>query len=172
MSDEASKIVSKSRKGTIELSEGLEAVRTKISVLKEDRRSVEAACVSFDVAAGRVDAWTESLSKPLAALARRFMQPVCSDPSIVDLPMIMAAAFSDGIRTATLAALYEAYGADVEGLSSEEREAQLAAKREELFKLELAEEAIIRAAEASGLEFLRRADADPRAVLAFDEDLK
>lgn len=57
------------------------------------------------------------------------------------------------------------------GLTDEERAAAIGAADRNLFALEMAEEGLIREAERAGIDVLRRADADPRAVLAADEVL-
>jgi hypothetical protein len=55
-----------------------------------------------------------------------------------------------------------------DGLSAEERGKRLFGLDEERLQIERAEEVVIMQAEAEGLEIMRRADADPRAVLQVD----
>ena len=55
------------------------------------------------------------------------------------------------------------------GLPREERFRQLVEIDSQLFQLECEEEALIEAGEANGMEILRRADCDPRAVLGIKE---
>jgi hypothetical protein len=57
------------------------------------------------------------------------------------------------------------------GITEAERQKQMEAVDRDLLDAELAEESIIRAAEASGFAILRRSNASPMAVLAADETL-
>lgn len=57
------------------------------------------------------------------------------------------------------------------GLTAAERATRLSKADAHLLELSLAEEAIIRACEAAGMVVMRRAEADPRAVLAPDSAL-
>ncbi|WP_226553577.1 hypothetical protein [Celeribacter naphthalenivorans] len=58
-----------------------------------------------------------------------------------------------------------------ECLSRQERAEKIERAQVELLEIELVEEGIVRALEASGLDVQRRADADPQAVLASDASL-
>lgn len=81
---------------------------------------------------------------------------------------IMASMFKDELKANLLAALdaheYEA------GLPQSERPKRLRELREELFKLECSEEALIEDAEGRGIQIMRRVDADPVAVLDYNPD--
>lgn len=84
---------------------------------------------------------------------------------------------------ATLAWLYEtdlveALGAEIDALAddsqalgADERATRIAALQVEILALERQEEAVIDAAAVQGVELARRANADPRAVLALSADL-
>lgn len=74
------------------------------------------------------------------------------------------------MRALVAARLDDAYR-DGPGLTSSERHLALTALGARLAAFELAEEAVIRALEASGLVHIRRADADPAVVLAPDSAL-
>lgn len=81
---------------------------------------------------------------------------------------IMASMFKDELKANLLAALdaheYEA------GLPQSERPKRLRELRKELFQLECSEEALIEDAEGRGIQVMRRADADPVAVLDYNPD--
>jgi hypothetical protein len=60
---------------------------------------------------------------------------------------------------------------DADALSDERRAEVIATCSRDLYAVQLEEEALIRAAGDQGLEIARRAEADPRAVLALSSDL-
>lgn len=69
-----------------------------------------------------------------------------------------------------LAEDYEKHG--WQGIAAEDKAAALAKIDADLLACELAEEATVRELEGDGIAPLRRADADPRALLAADTELK
>lgn len=71
---------------------------------------------------------------------------------------------------ARLAARYRAAG--LTGISDDDRVAELARLDADALAAELAEEAIVRSLEKDGMAVLRRPDADPRATLADDRELR
>lgn len=86
------------------------------------------------------------------------------------VPGLLALVGRDTLRMAAEAKLIEGY-AGRQGITEAERASRLTVLEDEALDLELVEESLIRQAEAAGMIIQRRADADPRAVLAFDRDL-
>ncbi|TGQ94637.1 hypothetical protein EN851_03535 [Mesorhizobium sp. M8A.F.Ca.ET.208.01.1.1] len=82
-----------------------------------------------------------------------------------------ALAFAAPLMRERLAAEISAEYSAGDGPTAEAHKQMLAKLDAELLELEMAEEALLRAAEAAGIEILRRIDADPRAVLAADSAL-
>lgn len=164
--------VAKAKRGASDLFEALQATRALIEELASERQSLECAPVSSDEAITRIKDWKRGLSErsALRDLANRFMQRSLRLPSQpVDLDVIGAVCL--GQLESSLIDLVSEISADGEGLSQGDREAKLKGINEELLRLELEEESVIRSAERLGLDVLRRAKADPRAVLAHDEVL-
>jgi len=75
------------------------------------------------------------------------------------------------MRAALTERLIDARIAGAKTASVAKKRADLAALDADLLAAEMAEESLIRSAEASGIEITRRRDADPRAVLAADAAL-
>lgn len=86
--------------------------------------------------------------------------------------LAFAAAATEVVKVLTtrLADHYRAH--NLQGIGADARAAELARIDAEALATELAEESVIRGLEAMGLPVLRRADADPRALLADDRELK
>lgn len=173
MAEDVKSILTKSRRGTMDLFQGIEALRIKISVAKEDRSAIERLPVAKVDAEARVDAWLETIIKAdlMQDLARRFVQPIYREPKAIDQASIVVAVIHDRVRDAVMKAVTDTYSNGHSGISRQDRDRALAEADERMLQMELAEEAIIRAAEAAGLDVLRRADANPTAVLAATEVL-
>lgn len=82
-----------------------------------------------------------------------------------DLGPMMVAMLRDQLRAGALAAVAQVMGSDT-GITEEERDTERARLEGEVLALELAEEALIREAEAAGLSIPRRTDMHPAAELA------
>lgn len=173
MTEEVRKIVGRSKRGTVDLSEGLEAIRVSIALAKEDRSAIARMPVSAEEAASRAEAWVANLGKstPLDAIASRLIQPDWREPASSDTLGVVISVLQEQIGAALLSSISSLYGKAKAGVSASDRAAAIAKHDMQILDLELSEEAIIRAAEAAGIDVLRRADADPRAVLARKEDL-
>jgi hypothetical protein len=80
-------------------------------------------------------------------------------------------AVAEIVRKGLLEIIESRYAAGVTGIDDAKRERELARIDGEILDCDLAEEAMIRAAAAVGITIARRPDADPRAVMARDQDL-
>ena len=161
-----STLLSKTRSAGKDLSDGLESIRKRIRDLQDDRLTIEHSPPPQEVAFARVDAFVASLggstfsAKAFAAGPESYSQPRPMDrvdPFIGWVSPHLAEAIKREVE-----ALYQASP----GMTDDERAARLEAIDREILDAELAEESLIRAAEAGGFLMARRYDADPRAVLA------
>ena len=155
------------------IADSLEAIRTKVVDLKRQRDEVLATRVSKDIAFARVDEFVRDLgrrARQYAPKAESFIGPGTRrgfEGQIVDvLALYMGDVLAKNMKI-EVAKLYQT----TNGLDDAARAARLAEIDRELLATELEEEAAIRSAERIGLKIPRRADADPRAVLAHDEVL-
>lgn len=90
------------------------------------------------------------------------------DPTPDEAVSLQIAMNPQGFRKMAVAELTSQYKGR-EAMPRDQRAARIAEVEAELLDLETTEEAMIRQAERAGLEILRRANADPRAVLALIE---
>lgn len=88
------------------------------------------------------------------------------------MAMLAFAVQADGVAALVGVRLAERYRAMPEGIADNDRAAALAKIDADALAAECAEEAVIRDMEREGAAPLRRADADPRALLAADAELK
>jgi hypothetical protein len=181
-----------------ETQETLAEIRALTARLKDERDAIRAAPVPLETAQARAAAAIEEEATliwadvPYAAFAspssdvraaldlrdgHRAFPGAPGEPLIV-LPRsgrasrLAFAAMSETIIAQLqkrLAAHYQATG--IEGIDDDARAAEVARIDDEIAAAERAEEALIRALEATGNAPLRRADADPRALLAADAAL-
>lgn len=91
------------------------------------------------------------------------------DPTPTEAVALQVAMNPQGFRKLAVAELTAQYRGR-EAMPRDQRAARIAEVEAELLDLETTEEAMIRQAERAGVEILRRANADPRAVLALIED--
>ena len=82
------------------------------------------------------------------------------------------AASVEGATALISARLVQAYEGGPEPMTASQQAAELERIDDEIFSAECAEEAVVRQLEQSGFEVQRRPDADPRALLAHDRELK
>ncbi len=162
-------VMKRSKTGADALFSGLEEIRKQIILEKEALSIVLSQPVDLETATGRLNAWLAKAeaSNSVKDLARRFLAGNYREPSPGDAAAVLLASVSSLVRE-TIRQQMAAEGTP--GLSDEERAKKISAHQEAIYRLELAEEAIIREGEHGGLEILRRADADVRAVLADEEE--
>lgn len=172
-----SQMVAKTRSATAEVHEGLESVRVRIIALKDQRAHMEVLPVPKALAIERLDQFVAFLSERSDRLIspNTFMQREEYRPPAVSSSHYHAGDLALGfvlqLMRERLASGIEAKYAPGDGPTVEEHRRMLAKLDAEILDLELVEESLVRAAEAAGIETLRRGDADPRAVLASNEAL-
>lgn len=156
-------------------SQGLEDIRSQIEDLKAERDTIERMPVDEATAHRRAEMWVSSAVTNAMKSAHSPLRFV-ADPSRWRLPSFdvlaetMIAYRGDALASAMKQEISEIYQSE-KGLTDAERADRLADLDHSLLSAELSEEALIREAEASGIAVSRRADADPRAVLAHRDAL-
>lgn len=141
------------------------APRPREEAEAEIRDLVEAGARSFDPYLGRFD-------QPGGANLMAVMNALNGDHGAIQRNQFGAlCAVAPAGMFAFLARNLDAAYAEGPGLTAAERATRLAKADARLLELSLAEEAAVRALEAAGMAVMRRADADPRAVLAPDNAL-
>lgn len=166
----------------------VEGVRSDIARIKEEINWTEKA----PIPRAEAQVWISDQVEDLAALGKGFVRIasyavtkkdkgchgiadlLAASSVINDLDpirrcvSIMVSMFEDQVKAKLLAALdahdYEA------GLPQSERPKRLRDLKIQLFELECREEALIEDAEERGMQIMRRADADPVAVLDYNPD--
>ena len=160
------------------LRDQIEGFRDQIATLRVERRKVERALPDRRQALAAIERWQREAQARIEGQVdtASLLRPADGRPAIgarVDLSQAAAAMaareLADLHRDAVEAA-FVAAGND--GLDTEARAAKIASIDAEILAAGKGEEAAIRAAEVAGTPILRRADADPRIVLARDCDLK
>lgn len=155
----------------------VEDLRDHILGLRLRRRQVEHEPPARALVFAAIDRWQADADAELDTMVdvRSLMRPADGRPAMsarIDLTKagaaLAAASLADRYRDAAEA---EFARRRTEGLTPEARAAHLAEIDAEIRAAEKAEEIAIRQAEAMGFPILRRADADPRVVLARDDDL-
>lgn len=156
-----------------EFSTSLTSIRDRIGKLNARARTIAKAPVTVEAALARVD---EQIAQQKARLAERmplpehFCRPDRTGPEMLDIGVVLKFQQIDQAGE-FLKNQVSAHLQGVETMDQTDREAKLAKISRERLDLELSEEAIIRQAEAIGLDIGRRSDADVRAVLAHDSAL-
>lgn len=173
MVHDAKRTVQAAKAGGVALTDGLEEIRTQIILEKERMLTSAALPVALDTAEKRLDAWLAKVggTEIFRTLADRMVSPSYREPPIADAVALAQAATLQPIRAAVGEALAARYK-QAPGISQGDRDERMAAHERALIALEMAEESLIRMAERSGLDVLRRAAADPRAVLATDREIE
>jgi hypothetical protein len=163
-------LLNASRSGGMALMTALEEIRQQNVVARYAVTKILQAPVSRDVALDRLDSWLASVSSASAVknFALRFTAAGYRAPVTTVPPDVVASAMVAALRDQIGTAISESYGSGT-SYSDAERARALAKAEQAVLDLEFAEEAMIRAAEKSGFDVLRRIDADPRAVLASGE---
>lgn len=169
------KLLAGSRKAATSVSEGLRELRMRRLRLLDERDATAARPVPQADALAALD---RDIDELVATAKRetnvrsltRAENPAWTIPQNGILIALLIGANREAFRSQLAEMIAPAY-ADAKPIEAAEREATLRRIDDELLDLEMAEEGAIRGAEAAGLSVLRRADADPRAVLASDEEL-
>lgn len=162
--------------------DGVAGVRARLAAAKGRRRDLENAERPLEEAIALADAEVDRL----AAIGRNGLVTLgltSHDPrqyglgpglhlksELSHLPALLAMVGGDALKAGLRVRLAAQY-AGKPGIAAHDRETQLKATDAEILDLELLDEAMVRASELSGLAVHRRADADPRAVLAPDSAL-
>jgi hypothetical protein len=161
------------RKATRAALDAVEEARLAVLRLRDQRAEIEAAAVPKADALAALDAGLDALaaqaerSLSVTSLTRPAGRPSLSlNPAPSDLAPLLVAVGRKELRRIMAAKVEEAYGTDAPTLTRAQREQRLAELDGHLLDAETHEELLVREAEAVGLSVLRRADADPRAVLA------
>jgi hypothetical protein len=170
------KLLAGSRKAASSVSEGLQELRMRRLRLIDERDEIAARPVPKDEALAALD---RDLDELIAIAKRetnmrsltRADNPAWTIPQNGVLLGLLLGANRAAFRDQLADMIAPVYANGSKPIAADEREAALRRIEEELLDIELAEEAAIRAAEAAGLTVLRRADADPKAVLASDAEL-
>lgn len=158
--------------------ETVEAVRDQIIATGNDLAQLRATPepqASAETAldreiANHMAAAQAALSREVAGLSGIARRPVMNlDPSPEEALSLQIALNPQGFRKLIAAELAEFYKGR-EAMPRDQRDARIKEIEAELLALETTEEGMIRQAEAAGIEILRRANADPRAVLALIEN--
>lgn len=163
------------RKAGTTLHDAVAAQRGEIERLVTEREETERAPRPLEEAVARIDAWLAARTEQVATTGGMFAAPgelPRSSASLVrgereDLAGLFILLNRTALRERLVADARQHLEGHAPGLPEAERAARLAQIDGEIFRGELAEEALIREAEASGLAITRRGSADVRAVLAF-----
>lgn len=175
MTFDVKKLLAGSRKAAASVSDGLQELRMRRLRLLDERDELASRPVPQADALAALDRDLDELVKiakretNVRSLTRAD-NPSWTIPQNGILIGLLIGANREAFRAQLTDMIAPAY-ADAKPIEAAEREASLRRLDEELLDIELAEEAAIRAAEAAGMSVLRRADADPRAVLAGDDAL-
>ena len=167
------------RRSSQQVGKDIDSVREQIVENRARREEIARLPVTKEAALARLEEWIGSLltnkrsgvdhlvaamTAPGQRPAPDFLRNAADD--IARIEWVLA----DRIRDLVGAALGNFYS-ERQGIDDAERERQLAKLDDDILDLELCEESIIRAAQEAGMKIPRRPDADPRAVLASDQDL-
>lgn len=174
-----SKLLNTSSKAAGDLSSGLDTLRSRITELQLAIHETELVAVSKAAALKRLDQWARRArgmgvaETPISSFTnpegdgRLPITAASPQPYLFDF---FTSLLADDIKC-RLTERIEAHYADHQGIDDGERDKRLEKLEGELTDLEIAEERLIRVAEAAGLPVLRRDDAPPRIVLAPDSAL-
>ncbi|WP_223428862.1 hypothetical protein [Tateyamaria pelophila] len=166
-------------KGAGDARKALSELRQMGSRLRDQRADIEARPVPLaeaqDAAAQAVLREAEGAIADLNLSSLTRPQD-CRTPTLSldarQMAMLAFASQAEGMAALLSAALAEQYRDMPQGIAADERAATLAKIDADLLACELAEEATVREQEREGAAPLRRGDADPRAVLANDAELR
>lgn len=169
------------RDAVAELRAELETIRDGVAARSAAIEAIETAPLPVDEAVAALSGWMDrAATASVDRLNLNYLLQPGRAQSGIDLPPGNAA--SDlllGLLLATnrdavmnlIAGQLADHAHGRETISADDRPARVAKAQEALLQAELSEEAVCRALEDAGVEVRRRPDADPRAVLAHDEEL-
>ncbi|CAM3909711.1 DUF3486 domain-containing protein [Bordetella tumbae] len=162
------------------MSQKLNKIRTQIAALKAEIREVKGAALDDAGIAARVDRWLNAKEKTSERNFSDLAYELAYEPRhtggtewpLLDervklVPDLALSLLVSTNREAFRSILINAAKAGVEGRQVADKGAELARLEAQLYELELAEEAEFERLEAAGETVLRRADANPRAILGF-----
>ncbi|WIJ24992.1 hypothetical protein [Devosia sp. RR2S18] len=165
----------KVKKAKVGRLQDIESLRREILAAKEERLQISHMPVAREAALERLENWRAS--KETAALGRNLLgyftgpsQATYDVPRVELTSELLEAAVASAAVEIITRNLDEFY-ADRESISDEVRQDRLDELELQISQLEDIEERMIRLAEDAGTMIMRRPDADPRSVLAFDADL-
>ena len=177
ISSDLKKLLTGSRKAAASVSEGLEELRMRRLRLLDERDEIAARPVPQSEALAALDRDIDDLvsagieNTNISSLTRS-ERPSWSIPGNGILLALLVGANRDAFRDQLTTLIKQSYAGGAKPIADDDRAATLRRIDDDLLDLERAEEATIRSAEAAGLPALRRADADPRAVLLADQELE
>ncbi|QOG06546.1 hypothetical protein IGS74_18875 [Aureimonas sp. OT7] len=173
----ASAMVKKAQNAGRELSDAVETLRSRVRTLKAERDRIRALSPPMDIAIGRIRQWAGEMrdvalsgSNGFIPTPSHFCDREWSPSYHINVEQTFNAYLMPLFLEAFERATREHYET-IEWISDDERETSLIQLDRDLLDVEMAEESVIRAAEASGFPIVRRGNADPRAVLAHDKAL-
>jgi hypothetical protein len=166
------KILAALAQQNVALGKGIDELRDRIAALKVERDSVLKQPLPRDEAMERLDAAINA--RAATASIEQFVHEVTTGRPINVLAGFdherIAWLLANTARPLLVAAV-ESHYATHTGLTSSDRTQKLSALAAEILDYEKQEESVCRAAEMAGGKIPRRADADPRAVMAPDSEL-
>ncbi|MBU1313605.1 MAG: hypothetical protein KJ947_11575 [Alphaproteobacteria bacterium] len=169
----ATDLLKRTRHAADELRVGLESIRQHIASLNQEKERVKALPPPIETAVERMEQWIDGCAAPARRRlhdATRFTWPSGTyEPPQYTADEHLAAAYLGPFMKQSLTAELEEVYKTTPGISDEDRAERLDHLDGDLLDAELTEESIIREAERAGLALPRRANADPRVVLAPDE---
>lgn len=167
-------ILSKARSAQEGITEAVLSLRNEIATQQLARAELMRLPVPMHVALERLRAWVAAVKTvPGTPIIRAEVFANGSDgwsPPYAEFDTAVASFILPVILSAGEQMIAEHYGT-ISAVADSGAKAELDRIGWQILELELAEEAIIRSAEASGFPIRRRSDADPRAVLAHDKSL-
>lgn len=153
------------------------ALREQIVLRLDERARVEVLPRPLEDAVQQVDAWLDGLEEAanldvggFTTGAANSWPLIHKDNAHFKLAGLLVAGCREGIRQSMVDRLSDFYE-DRDAATLEERNRRLAEIDADIDRLCRREEALVREAEAQGMKIVRREDAPPAAVLAFDADL-
>lgn len=166
-------LISRTQSASKQLRTGLSEAREQIEALKAKKAETEALPPTMEVITRRAEEFADRVAHSVRSQypdPERFIAGHYEPPQYYDPSETMGYYLRHILADAIVNECEEALEGR-ETISEQERGSRLAKIDADILAAELAEEAVIRMAEAGGFPVERRIDADPRAVLARDEDL-
>ncbi|RKQ73487.1 hypothetical protein [Oceanibaculum indicum] len=170
------------KKAIIEFHDALAALRDRITDIKSEIAMVEQAAPSLEEVEAKIDQWIAQRASNWDCLGRTFATATGTGPTVDydpfrasdvhevnRLPLALCALVPERIKAAMMGDARAALDVAPMQLTAPERHEKLQQLRSDLFAMEVDEERMICDAEEAGLDVDRRPDADPRAVLAVDD---